>query len=406
MLRAGRDPRDASAMGQTNGAMPGANSGLDMALHPAVQAAVQLQPTIAEAADEVESTGRLPDPIVAALTETGLYHLYLPTTAGGPEVDPMTGLLAIEALAQADASVAWCAHVSSANAWQLATLAPGTVADMAAATGHGWRMSGSARPLGRATRVEGGFVVNGQWDFASNCNHAGWYCGTCIVEEDGRRRARAMFMPIGDGTIVDTWHVAGLRGTGSHDFRAVDVFVPDERVSAGRHVAAQPGRLYRQRLTMAVNWALTAGVSLGTARGALDCFSALSSNATAGTTDVALRDRGEVQTAVGRAEAKLGAARAYCLASLGALWQAGDDDDIDDLLCAARLAIPHAMHTAVEVVDLLFAVGGTRSVFTRHQLERRFRDAHVAVQHGAGSVSHFQAGGRVSLGLPAGAPFW
>ena len=72
----------------------------------------------------------------------------------------------------------------------------------------------------------------------------------------------------------------------------------------------------------------------------------------------------------------------------------------------ARLAITHAMHTAVEVVDLLFHAGGTRSIFHRHHLERRFRDAHVALRHGAGSASHFEAGGRIALGLPAAAPFW
>lgn len=380
-------------------------------VHPALAAALSLQPTIAAAADEIDRTGVLPPTVAGPLAAAGLSSLFLPANMGGGEVDPINAMLAIEALARADGSAAWCAHVSSANTWQLATLAPDTVAEMARLAVGGWALSGSARPLGRAVRAQGGYVVNGRWDFASNCRHASWYCGACIVEEDGRSRVRAMFVPIGEGEILDTWHVTGLRGTGSHDFVMRDLFVPDERVSAGRHIAAQPGPLYRQRLTMAVAWALTAGVGLGIARGALDCFGELSAESTAGTVDVPLRERAEVQTTVGRAEAMLGAARAYCLDSLRALWASPDGDGpdgdgLDERLFASRLAIPHALHTAVAVVDALFAAGGTRSVFLRHRLERFFRDAHVAVQHGAGSVNHFQAGGRVALGLPAKAPYW
>ena len=82
------------------------------------------------------------------------------------------------------------------------------------------------------------------------------------------------------------------------------------------------------------------------------------------------------------------------------------DRQLDQLVPEARLAIPHAMRTAIDVVDQLFHAGGTRSIYNRSGLERRFRDAHVAAQHFAGSPSHLAAGGRLRMGLPAGAPFW
>lgn len=375
-----------------------------------VRAAAAMVPVVTDAADALEAAGRLPDVIAQGLTAAGLDHLFLPASSGGPEVDPVSALLAIETLARADGSVAWCAHVSSANSWQLATLAPEAVAAMAGRPGSTWRLSGSARPLGIARRVEGGYVVNGRWDFASNCVHAAWYCGTCVVPESGRQRTRSMFMPIEEGRVIETWQVAGLRGTGSHDFAVKDVFVPEEHVGAGRHLARQHGRLYHRRLPMVVNWALTAGVSLGIARGALDAFGTMSRLATAGATETPLRDRTEVQHAAGRSEAILGAARAYCLHAVAAAWEgaaAGPENvDLDRLVLDARLAITHALHSAVDVVTVLFHAGGTRSVFNRHHLERRFRDAHVAVQHAAGSSAHFGAGGRIALGLPSDAPFW
>ncbi|MEZ5409489.1 MAG: acyl-CoA dehydrogenase family protein [Acidimicrobiales bacterium] len=383
--------------------------------HPVVDAARRLVPKVEAAAGWIEANRRLPDALADRLTEAGLNHLYLPASAGGPEVDPLSAMTAIEVLAAADGSAAWCAHVSSANSWQIATLGPGAVAAMCEPAGRPpRRFSGSNRPCGTARPVEGGYVVSGRWDFASNCLHADWYCGACLVldggaDEGGGRRTRAVFLPIADGAILDTWDVAGLRGTGSNDFVADEVFVPAERVSAGRHLAAQSGPLYHRRLSMVVNWALTAGVALGLARGALDAFGDMASAGTAGA-ELPLRERAPVQLTVGRAEARLQAARVYCHTSLAEAWEAtvagADDAELDRLIPPARLAIVHALHEAVEVVNPLFHAGGTRSIFAAHRLERCFRDAHVALQHGAGSPAHFEAGGRLTLGLPARAPLW
>ena len=382
-----------------------------------VALAERVAPIIAAAAEEIEATRRLPDPVVAALTGAGLFDLYRPVGVGsspagvgGAPVDPVTAMQAMEVLARADGSAAWCAHVSCANAWQLATLDADAVAAMEDPPGSLRRFSGSNRPRGTARKVAGGYVLNGRWDFASNCLHAQWYCAACTAEDHGRQQVKGLFVPTTQVTVIDTWEVAGLRGTGSHDVVIDQVFVPDERVSAGRHLAVQTSPLFHRRLGMVVNWALTAGVALGIARGALDAFCGISTRGTAGAVETPLRDRASVQGAVGRAEATLGAARAYCLNSVGAVWagaESGQDDSrLDGCIPAARLAIVHAMHAAVEVVNLLFHAGGTHSVYTRNRLERCFRDAQVASQHGAGSPSHFEAGGRLALGLPAGAPAW
>lgn len=395
--------------------MPAWASGTDAGPHPVVEAARALVPEVEAAAGWIEEHRRLPDTLAGRITDAGLNHLFLPASVGGPEVDPLSAMTAIELLAAADGSAAWCAHVSSANAWQIATLGPDAVAAMTELAGRPpRRFSGSNRPCGTARPVEGGYVVSGRWDFASNCLHADWYCGACLVhdggaDEGGRRRTRAVFVPIAEGTIVDTWQVAGLRGTGSNDFVVDEVFVPAERVSSGRHLAAQSGPLYHRRLSMVVNWALTAGVALGLARGALDAFGDMAAAGTAGA-EQPLRERAPVQLVVGRAEARLQAARVFCRTSLAEVWEAAvagaGDDELDRLIPPARLAIVHALHEAVEVVNPLFHAGGTRSIFAAHRLERCFRDAHVALQHGAGSPAHFEAGGRLALGLPARAPLW
>ena len=386
-----------------------------------VRAAQELAPLIVACADEIEATGRLPDPIVEGLTAAGLYDLFRPATSGGTEVDPISAFLAIEALARADGSVGWCAHVSSASAYGLAALAPGTV-------GGARRFAGSNRPLGEARRVEGGFVVDGRWDFASNSLHADWYFPTCTSEEDGRRRLRSVSVPMAEAHVIETWQVAGLRGTGSHDVEVREVFVPDEHMPARRHLVAsqQASPLYAPRLTMVVNWVLTAAVSLGVAQGALDTFAELSGQGTAHGVDVPLRERADVQGTVGRAAAQLGAARSYCLHTVADAWavaveawelrrsggrRARRPGGARPSARPARARGPPRhppcdAQTAVESSTCCSTPGVPASIYNRSGLERRFRDAHVAAQHFAGSPSHLAAGGRLRMGLPAGAPFW
>ena len=115
--------------------------------------------------------------------------------------------------------------------------------------------------------------------------------------------------------------------------------------------------------------------------------------------------RDQAESALAAARAALSAARAEREALARAL-DHGGGAALDELIPPARLAIVHAMQAAVDVTTLLFQAGGTRAVFNRHGLERRFRDAQVAAQHVAGSPTHYEAAGRLALGLPAAAPFW
>jgi alkylation response protein AidB-like acyl-CoA dehydrogenase len=391
-----------------------------------VDAALGLQGAIRSAADRIEVEASLPEDLVASMAEAGLFQLYLPHDAGGPEVSPRTALLTCEHLARADGSVGWCASVSSALSNYLGWLPADGLAEIAGAGAVGGRprlrLSGSARPLGVAVPVEGGFVARGRWDFASNVTQSGWYAGTCIIEEPRATgsppRARAMLFPVEDGRILRTWSVLGMRGTGSHDFAVDDVFVPQRRVTSFRYALARHSRVFHPRLGRVVIWAPTAGVALGIARGALDDFRELAEHPTT-SSPVPLRERQDVQLAFGRAEAITVAARAFCLDAIDAAWEVVGriasperpqleqdlDRDLDRAVAHARLAITHAMNEAVRVVDLLQRAAGTAGVYNTGRIERRFRDAHVAVQHAAGLDQHVEAAARVLLGVPSDVPF-
>ena len=372
-----------------------------------VHAARDLEPVVRDIAVTIERDGQLPQRLVDAMTAAGVFCMYQPENGGGPELDPVSSLLVTEHLARADGSVAWCASVSTALSNALGWLSEEGLAEVTG--GSLTRLAGSARPLGMATKTEGGYVVRGHWDFASNVLQADWYVGACVVDEGtvgAVAKVRAMFIPIAEGRVERTWSVLGLRGTGSHDFVVDETFVPARRVASLRYALARKSRVYDPRLDRVMMWSPTAGVALGLARGALDDFAVLSRAKTTMST-VPLRERPDVHTAVGRAEAIVAACRAYCLDAIAAAWEAVGADvapnDLDRAIAHAQLAITFAMNQCVDAVDRLLRASGTAGVFTGAGLERRFRDLHVAVQHAAGLPMHIQAAGRVLLGLAAGA---
>lgn len=378
--------------------------------HETLEAVRALGPAIDAAGDEIERLGFLPEALVQQLRAAGVFGLYAPRSVGGLEVDPLVAFLVTEELARHDGSVGWCTQVAAAVTVFLAWIDPDAVADMASLTEGRLHLAGSARALGRARRVEGGYVASGHWNYASGVRHATWFLGTCLVERpDGRVSPRSMFVPVSDGTIVANWNVMGMRGTGSDDFVLDEVFVPEGRAADRRWIERSHAPLYDPRLNMVAAWAPTAGVGIGLAQGALDALVALGDHATAGS-EVPLRHREAVQDAAGRAATMVGAARAFVVSAVDGAWQAvldrpdgSVDTEVTRAMAQAQLAITNSLNEAVRVADVAFHAAGTAAISTANRLERVLRDAHTAVQHAAGQPIHVRAGGRVAMGLEPGA---
>jgi indole-3-acetate monooxygenase len=218
---------------------------------------------------------------------------------------------------------------------------------------------------------------------------------------------RIFWVPARDAEILDTWHVLGLRGSGSHDFTLADQFVPDRQSVSPTDPPQEKGPLYDPRLHLSWIWAPTAANALGIARGALDAFAELAGTSTTMST-APLRDRPLVQTRVAEAEAILSSARAYVEVAVSDLWTRANAGrgDLDAAVVQARLAITHALYQALRSVDLVFHAAGTNAVYGQNRLERHFRDIHVAVQHAAGLPAHMQAAGKALLGLRPDDPGW
>src|SRR2546430_11096814 len=188
---------------------------------------------------------------------------------------------------------------------------------------------GAFAPLGRATVVDGGYRVPGRWPFASGCEHCAWLMGGSVVLDggppgllpSGLPATRLMLFPAAQVRIIDTWDVAGLRGTGSHDIAVEDRFVPAARsLSLITDRPRATGPLYAFPVFGLLALGI-AGVALGIARRALDELVALAGGKTPAGSRRLLAERPVIQPEVARAEATLGAARAFLAETVGAAWE-------------------------------------------------------------------------------------
>ena len=384
-----------------------------------VAAARALRPQIVAAREEMDQHRRLPPSLVEAMDEAGLFRTYMPSSLGGPELDPISAFRIVEELAMTDGSVGWCAFIAGSLSLFTGWLATPVALELFG-TPPTLRGAGSFRPLGTARIADGGYVVTGQWDFASGCLHSNWLALNCVVADDsgprlnvggpldGTPQLRMMTVCTEDARVVDNWAVIGLHGTGSNDVAVTELFVPDNRTFALTDQPFDAAPLCQFRSAMAVTFTPLAGHTLGMARGAMNAFQELACSSGTTMNMALLRDRPQVQEVVGRAEAIISGARAYVLDSAGAMWEAMQtgDEGLGDRVLQTRLAITHAVHESERAIDMLYHASGTNALRSSHLLERYFRDVNAAMMHAGGLVANFEQGGRVSLGLAPGAPGW
>jgi indole-3-acetate monooxygenase len=377
-----------------------------------IQAARELAPTVNAVREAIDRQRALPPSLVDAMGTAGMFSLLLPASLGGPELNVVDYVRIIEELSRIDGSVGWCAAVASAYSFFAGYLR----SDMARRIYDGGRtvVAGGLMPIGKAFITEGGYRVTGHWSYGSGIRHSTWVVGNCVVQDrdgpwrgsNGAPEIRMAMFPTSAVEVIDTWSVSGLRGTGSHDYRVADLFVPrDQTINYSAPQAVETGTLYAVPPISVLSVAIAA-VPLGIARSAIDEVVTLAATKTPYGSPIPLCDKTTVQADVARAEVLLGSARCYLFSMIDELWRevAGGAEASMRRRGMVRLACAHAAQASAQAVDLMHNAAGGTAIFETGRLERCFRDVHASTQHIATSTSNYEAGGRMLLGLDPGAP--
>lgn len=370
-----------------------------------------LGPFLRERAAAAEQTGRLPREVLDALRDAGCFRMLLPRSLGGLEVDPVTYILVAEEISRADSAAGWVLQAGNMGAWWSSRL----TAEGATAV-HGddpsALMAAAFHPPQQVVEVEGGYRISGRGPLASNIHDARWLFLTALVMDNGRpRMTPAGPMLIGailhanEARVIDTWDSLGMRGTDSNDVVVESVFVPAARTypfdpNAPLNALYQ-GPLYRFPVVGATS-IIGAPVALGIAREAINALRELATGKVAFGFTKPMNERTTVQSQVARAEAMLRSARLLFLDTIAGAWSrtlSGEGSTLEqkaDLLNAGV----HVVSTCATVVSMMHAIAGTTGIYTRHPLERHFRDANTLRHHGFVSENRFEAVGQVYLGVP------
>lgn len=352
---------------------------------------------------EFDRERRLPDAVFAALADAGLFRLWLPLALGGPELSPFDFMRVVEAASAVDGSVGWLVGNGGGMSRLGGYLGEAVVREwfsdprafVASATGA----------VGSASAVQGGYRVSGRWPFGSGAHHATRFMVLASAgADDPASSPLCCYLDRADVTILDNWHVSGLRGTGSCDFEARDIFVPAAHVHPFLDLRpTQPGRLYRMPPSSVFAWSIS-GVPLGIASGAIASFVELAIRKGLHGRSL-LCDRETVQEMVGRARAMLRASRAFIADAMTGLMSAAETggDRLVEARADVRIANANAAETAMSITDQLAAGAGAAAIFETCALERAVRDARAAAKHIAMSPSNYITSGRLALGLGPGA---
>jgi alkylation response protein AidB-like acyl-CoA dehydrogenase len=380
----------------------------------------RLRDVIITGGDQAQEMRRLPADCVDAMIDEGLFRFALPEELGGENASSMQTIEILEAISAIDASVGWNVMLGSEiNAMAAGgmdkNIAKQIYLDNPRVIMCGGGGTGSV-PAVAVRQDDGGFAVTGESTFMSGCWNAEWTFMMAPEVEEGQDISHAdfstmqgRFMHRSEWEILETWDVAGIRGSGSDTIKAVGARVRPEH--AGTNLVTMPPNydnpVFRIPVPLRLSFNKVA-IALGIAKGALEAFVDLANNKVPMLSPSKLMDRPIAQIRVAECEAKYRAGRAYVMDAMTAV-----EDELHtgaEMPSAlptqnARLACIFATNACMEVVDVLHNTGGTSAAYMANPLERKLRDAHAAATHRWVSHSLYQDLGAIIMGHDPGSEF-
>ncbi|MEP9357904.1 acyl-CoA dehydrogenase family protein [Sphingomonas sp. KR3-1] len=347
-------------------------------------------------ADRHDAEGSFVSEGYARLKEAGFFKALVPDELGGGGADFAEIFGAIRILGAACGSTALAfsmhTHLVAAAVWRRehqAAPTEGLLRRVAAedlilvsSGGSDWLES-----AGTAEKVEGGFRITARKPFSSGCE-MGDLLMTSAVYDDPEAGPSVLHFGVplkAEGvTIADSWHVLGMRGTGSHDLVLDRVFVADAAIG-GRRPQGKWHMLFHVIGMIAFGSIYSAymGVADGARRRALEI-------ARTRTPDAHLLHRvGAMENA--HAAAELALREMVDLACAG---QPSQDTTNRIMICRTLLG-----DAAIETVTRAMDVAGGAAFYRKAGLERAFRDVQGARFHPLQKEPQLAFAGRVALGL-------
>lgn len=376
-----------------------------------VQRAKVMRTLVQQEADEADDIRRMTDLCYARLHEEGFFHMMTPKVLGGSELSWSDGLEIAESIAQMDGSTGWCLMVAGVIHGTCGSLIVDEGKNKIFSINSATNIAGQGIPRGTARRVDGGYLIKGEWSYGSGIYHSNWIHSGCIISEndqpildtEGHPSVIIAYSARETIELLDNWNVLGLRGTGSFDYSISDeIFVPEEMTySYNKDTIERGGFHYTLGILGFTAWGHTS-FALGAGRNALDQLAVIAG------TKVGpfglLGDSESFQEKYARAEAKYQATRAFVYKVWNDLDEKmlGGHPPTNKEIALIKLSFHYSHEVMSEICTFAYNYGGGTALRSG-PLQRCYRDMHAAVQHVLLSDQIMQDCGKVLLGrAPAG----
>jgi len=368
--------------------------------------------TLRARAAEAETLRQLPQATIDEVAAAGAFGLVMPTEVGGWNLGLRSLTNVTRILAQGCVSSGWTLSFFMLHNWFVVRSSAELQADVFADRPYAMLPCPLA-PTGKAVPVEGGYRMTGRWGWATGVQHGDWVMVNTLIDRDGVPEARFCLAPIADVEIVDVWHTSGMRGTGSNDVVADDVFVPEHRSITSAELRSEnpPGALFNDNPF--IRYPLTpvlamvgASPALGGAEAAVDLFRDHIR------TRVLPYSAGDKQAEQPTSQLRLAEARATVRAA-HLVWRDAIDQ-ISDVYDAGgqiplsergrfRLAASHVVRLSRQAVNIVVEGAGASVYFLDSPLQRIQRDLETLKGHVVFDWDRTaQLAGKLELGIEPG----
>jgi alkylation response protein AidB-like acyl-CoA dehydrogenase len=375
-----------------------------------VRRTAELVPLLRKHAPWAEENRRLHDETIEALAGAGIFRMRVPARYGGYESDARTLNEVMIELGRGDGSVAWTASVWAIPGWMVGMF-PDQVQDEVYATPD-VRVCGALSPSGTGVPKDGGLVVNGRWRFISGALHSHWQeiIAMAPTPDGSSQWPIVALVPLRDLEIVDDWHTAGLRGSGSVTTIATDLFIPPERILPlpvilqGQTTSSNNAGLamYRNPLLGVAN-ASSVGMLVGLAKAGVEVFFERLGDRKITYTDYAhQREAPVTHLQVAEAVMKVDEARFHAdrvAALVDAKGASGEPWTLEER-ARTRADVGAICRLGKDAVDRLSLASGGSSIYQDVPMQRIVRDMYAANLHALMVPdTNFELYGRILCGL-------
>lgn len=373
-----------------------------------IAAAWDLVPYLRGQAAQCEADRRVSEATIARLHQAGLFKLVQPRRYGGHELGWDVFSEAVIAIASGCGSTGWVYSVVGGHAPVVVRFGTRFLdefwGDNPAALASSCR-----RGSGSIKAVAGGYRGSGTGVYSSGCLNADWV----IVEGlpvDGESRALTAVIPRRDVEILDTWKVIGLAGTGSHDLRFEDIFIPDHHTwYPGKPPVGEALEGPTFRTPYLGGPLALPSVILGVAIAGIEYFAAMTHQRNSRVGGGAAEQQ-SMQMRLGEAAIEVDAALALLRVKLKEMMAVLSDEAVDRAGAAAVLppggiaqcydqaASGFIAHTAYQALNRLMEAAGAGQLAISAPFQRCFRDALAGSQQPSTNWDNGRAmGGRELL---------